>query len=73
MTYEIGGECPVDDALAQGLMLKGCEPLPRRRCHPKSPINYVEPTPFPDSLWTYPPDTSIIWDSYACKSYQCLV
>ncbi|WJX27423.1 hypothetical protein P8452_16239 [Trifolium repens] len=73
MTYEIGGECPVDDVLAQGLMLKGCEPLPRRRCHPKSPINYVEPTPFPDSLWTTPPDTSIIWDSYACKSYQCLV
>ncbi|MCI66323.1 hypothetical protein A2U01_0087581, partial [Trifolium medium] len=27
MTYEIGGECPVDDVLAQGLMLKGCEPL----------------------------------------------
>ncbi|CAJ2658079.1 unnamed protein product [Trifolium pratense] len=73
MTYEIGGECPVDDVLVQGLMLKGCEPLPRRRCHPKSPINYVEPTPFPDSLWTTPPDTSIIWDSYACKSYHCLV
>ncbi|KAJ1420952.1 S-adenosyl-L-methionine-dependent methyltransferase [Sesbania bispinosa] len=73
MTYDIGGECPIDDVLAQRLMLKGCEPLPRRRCHPKSPTNYVEPKPLPDSLWTTPPDTSIIWDPYTCKSYQCLV
>nr|KYP62576.1 hypothetical protein KK1_017115 [Cajanus cajan] len=35
MAYEVGGECPMDDVLAQRLMLKGCEPLPRRRCHPK--------------------------------------
>ncbi|XVF23141.1 hypothetical protein REPUB_Repub13aG0012200 [Reevesia pubescens] len=73
MTYKIGGECPVDDVFAQKLMLKGCEPLPRRRCHPKSPIGYVEPTPFPDCLWTTPPDSSIIWDPYTCKSYQCLI
>ncbi|KAK9286702.1 hypothetical protein L1049_015105 [Liquidambar formosana] len=73
MTYDVGGECPVDDVFAQKLMLKGCEPLPRRRCHPKSPANYVEPTGVPDSLWATPPDTSIIWDPYTCKSYQCLI
>lgn len=73
MKYEIGGKCPVDDVFAQRLMLKGCEPLPRRRCHPKSPVNYKEPIPFPDSLWTTPPDSSIIWDPYTCKSYQCLI
>ncbi|XP_022714468.1 uncharacterized protein LOC111274078 [Durio zibethinus] len=73
MTYAIGGECPVDDDLAQKLILKGCEPLPRRRCHPKFPVGYVEPTPFPDSLWAIPPDSSIIWDPYTCKSYQCLI
>lgn len=73
MTYDIGGECPVDDVLAQALILKGCEPLPRRRCHTKIPTNYVEPIPLPESLWTTPPDTSIIWDPYTCKSYQCLV
>ncbi|KAL3538427.1 hypothetical protein ACH5RR_001793 [Cinchona calisaya] len=73
MTYKIGGECPVDDVFAQRLILKGCEPLPRRRCHPKSPSNYKEPTPLPKSLWTIPPDTSIIWDPYTCKSYKCLV
>ncbi|KAJ0077954.1 hypothetical protein Patl1_36649 [Pistacia atlantica] len=36
MTYEIGAECLVDDVFAQRLLLKGCEPLPRWRCHPKS-------------------------------------
>ncbi|KAK7246080.1 hypothetical protein RIF29_40938 [Crotalaria pallida] len=74
MAYEIGGECPIDDALlAQRLILKGCEPLPRRRCRAKSPTNYVEPMPLPDSLWTMPPDTSVVWDPYTCKSYRCLV
>ncbi|XP_058089929.1 probable methyltransferase At1g29790 [Magnolia sinica] len=73
MTYKVGGECPVDDVFAQRLMLKGCEPLPRRRCHPKSPIGYVEPRPYPASLWATPPDTSIIWDPYTCKNYQCLI
>nr|DAD38793.1 TPA_asm: hypothetical protein HUJ06_013115 [Nelumbo nucifera] len=73
MTYDVGGECPVDDVFAQRLMLKGCEPLPRRRCHPKSPVGYVDPTPHPESLWATPADTSIIWDPYSCKSYKCLI
>ncbi|CAL9062700.1 unnamed protein product, partial [Musa banksii] len=73
MSYEVGGECPSDEAFAQRLMLKGCEPLPRRRCHPKSPVGYVEPTPFPQSLWSIPPDASITWDAYTCKNYACLV
>ncbi|KAH6772619.1 hypothetical protein C2S52_004575 [Perilla frutescens var. hirtella] len=73
MSYKIGGECPSDDVFAQTLMLKGCEPLPRRRCHPKTPPNYVEPTPLPKSLWSTPPDSSIIWEPYTCKNYTCLI
>jgi Methyltransferase domain len=73
MTYEPGKECPSDDIFAQRLMLKGCEPLPRRKCKPKSPTNYVEPDPVPSSLWKIPPDSSIIWDPYTCKNYTCLV
>lgn len=73
LQYNVGGECPVDDDLVQRLMMKGCEPLPKRRCHPKSPKGYVDPTPYPKSLWSTPSDTSIVWDSYPCKSYQCLV
>ncbi|GMH25660.1 hypothetical protein Nepgr_027503 [Nepenthes gracilis] len=71
MSYDVEGECPVDDVFSQRLMLKGCEPLPRRRCHPKSPAGYVEPAPLPKSLWAMPPDTSIIWDPYSCKNYKC--
>ncbi|KAL5982793.1 hypothetical protein ACLOJK_016870 [Asimina triloba] len=73
MTYDVGGECPSDDVFTQRLMLQGCEPLPRRRCHPKSPAGYVEPRPLPGSMWSTPPDTSIVWDAYTCKSYQCLI
>lgn len=73
MTYDIGKECPVDDVFAQKLILKGCEPLPRRRCHPKSPLGYVDPARIPQSLWTIPHDKSIIWDPYTCKNYKCLV
>lgn len=73
MSYEVGKECPSDDIFAQRLMLKGCEPLPRRRCHPKSPTGFAEPTPLPASLWTIPPDTSIVWDAYSCRNYSCLV
>ncbi|KAE9446774.1 hypothetical protein C3L33_21336, partial [Rhododendron williamsianum] len=73
MAYTIGGECLVDDVFAQQLMLKGCEPLPRRRCHPKAPAKYVNPMPLPGSLWATPPDTSIVWDPYTCKNYKCLI
>ncbi|CAA6660251.1 unnamed protein product [Spirodela intermedia] len=72
MTYEVGGQCPVDDVFAQRLMLQGCEPLPRRRCKPKTPKGYIEPSPLPDSLWSIPPDSSIIWEPYTCKNYGCL-
>ncbi|KQK00799.1 uncharacterized protein LOC100828000 [Brachypodium distachyon] len=72
MNYEPGGECPSDESFGQRLMLKGCEPLPRRRCRPRSPKGYVDPTPLPASLWALPPDTSIVWDAYTCKNYSCL-
>jgi hypothetical protein len=33
----------------------------------------VEPAPLPKSLWTMPPDTSVVWDAYhPCKNYSCL-
>ncbi|XP_015691472.2 probable methyltransferase At1g29790 [Oryza brachyantha] len=73
MTYNATGECPDDDALALQLMLKGCEPLPRRRCRPRSPARYVEPAPLPGSLWSIPPDTTVNWSPYTCKNYSCLV
>ncbi|XP_047309278.1 probable methyltransferase At1g29790 [Impatiens glandulifera] len=73
MDYKVGGECPTDDVFAQKLLMKGCEPLPRRRCRSKSPIGYTDPKPLPESLWSTPSDTSIIWEPYTCKSYKCLI
>ncbi|KAJ4706263.1 S-adenosyl-L-methionine-dependent methyltransferase [Melia azedarach] len=73
MSYRVNGSCPDDELLAQKLLLKGCEPLPRRRCHPPSSPNYVDPYPLPTSLWTTPPDSSVVWTAYTCKNYTCLI
>ena len=73
MSYKFNGSCPDDELLAQKLLLKGCEPLPRRRCRPAAPSKYVEPYPLPTSLWTTPSDNSIVWTAYTCKNYDCLV
>ncbi|TMW92971.1 hypothetical protein EJD97_012341 [Solanum chilense] len=73
MSYNVNGSCPDDELLAQKLLLKGCEPLPRRRCHPAAPQEYVEPYPFPESQWRTPSDFSVVWTAFTCKNYDCLV
>ncbi|KAK1439299.1 hypothetical protein QVD17_05115 [Tagetes erecta] len=73
MSYKVNGSCPDDELLAQKLLLKGCEPLPRRRCRPPAPNQYVEPYPTPESFWSTPSDSSVVWTAYTCKNYSCLV
>ncbi|TMW93525.1 hypothetical protein EJD97_011535 [Solanum chilense] len=73
MSYRVNGSCPDDEILGQKLLLKGCEPLPRRRCRPAAQQEYVEPYPLPESLWTTPSDSSVVWTAYSCKSYECLI
>ncbi|CAN6570054.1 unnamed protein product [Malus baccata var. baccata] len=73
MSYKVNGSCPDDEFLAQRLLLKGCEPLPRRRCRPASNPNYVEPYPLPKSYWSTPSDNSVVWTAYKCKNYDCLI
>ncbi|KAJ6421144.1 hypothetical protein OIU84_028513 [Salix udensis] len=73
MTYKVNGSCPDDELSAQKLLLKGCEPLPRRRCRPAAQPDYVEPYPLPTSLWTTPPNSSVVWTAYTCKDYTCLI
>ncbi|CAO1946839.1 unnamed protein product [Urochloa humidicola] len=75
MTYNVtGDDCPSDEALAESLMLMGCEPLPRRRCRSRGLAGFPDPTPFPESLWVMPPDKSVSWaPHYKCKNYSCLV
>ncbi|KAI3699229.1 hypothetical protein L2E82_43379 [Cichorium intybus] len=73
MSYTVNGSCPDDELLAQKLLLKGCEPLPRRRCRPPTPPEYVEPYPIPQSYWSTPSDSSVVWTAYTCKNYSCLI
>ncbi|KAF9621085.1 hypothetical protein IFM89_016519 [Coptis chinensis] len=70
MNYTPYTICPLDTDLAEALILRGCHPLPRRRCFSQTPSKLPStlPThPFPTSL----PDTSIIW-SYTCTHFECL-
>ncbi|XP_061346991.1 probable methyltransferase At1g29790 [Gastrolobium bilobum] len=73
MSYDVNGSCPDDEVLAQKLLLKGCEPLPRRRCRPAAQSDYPPPFPLPKSQWTTPSDRSVVWTAYTCKSYACLI
>ncbi|XP_057416759.1 probable methyltransferase At1g29790 [Lotus japonicus] len=71
MTYTAFSLCPSDSDLAESLILRGCHPLPRRRCFsrtPKKQQNSLPQNPFPSSL----PDSGVIWDHYTCKSFDCL-
>ncbi|XP_009373793.2 probable methyltransferase At1g29790 [Pyrus x bretschneideri] len=73
MSYKIHGTCPDDSEIAQKLLVRGCDPLPRRRCFTKSPPHYTKPLPINFSLWTQPSNANILWNSYKCKDYSCLV
>lgn len=72
MTYTPFSICPSDSELAESLILRGCHPLPRRRCFSPTPKKQTSSSslpknPFPSSL----PDSSVIWDRYSCKSFDC--
>lgn len=71
MNYKPGGACPDDWSLAQKLILRGCEPLPRRRCFAKS-IPKVGLLPFPLSLWKPVSHTIVTWSGLGCKNFDCL-
>lgn len=71
MTYKVSGPCPDDWSLAQKLILRGCEPLPRRRCFAKS-VPKVGLYPFPLSLWKPVSDKIVTWTGLGCKSFDCL-
>lgn len=73
LSYPVNGSCPDDELPAQKLLLRGCEPLPRRRCRPAAPPDPAPPHPFPTSLWSSPPDRSVLWTAYSCKNFACLV
>ncbi|GAV67850.1 Methyltransf_29 domain-containing protein, partial [Cephalotus follicularis] len=71
MSYKVFGPCPDDWSLAQRMILRGCEPLPRRRCFAKS-IAKVGLHSFPVSLWKPVSDKIVTWSGLGCKSFECV-
>ncbi|XVE56135.1 hypothetical protein DITRI_Ditri03aG0213600 [Diplodiscus trichospermus] len=71
MSYKVSGRCPDDWSLAQKLILKGCEPLPRRRCFTKT-VPKVALSSLPVSLWKPVSEKVVTWSGLGCKNFDCL-
>ncbi|KAI4336800.1 hypothetical protein L6164_015281 [Bauhinia variegata] len=71
MNYKVFVPCPDDWSVAQKLILRGCEPLPRRRCFAKS-VSKVGLHPFPTSLWKPVGNKTVNWSGLGCKNFECL-
>ncbi|RZC44795.1 hypothetical protein C5167_037740 [Papaver somniferum] len=71
MNYKVDDVCPDDWSLGQKLILRGCEPLPRRRCFTKS-VHKVGISSFPSSLWKQVSDKIVTWSGLLCRNFKCL-
>ncbi|CAH8383365.1 unnamed protein product [Eruca vesicaria subsp. sativa] len=72
MSYKVFDKCPDDWSLGQKLVIRGCEPLPRRRCLAKT-VAKQDLRPFPESLWKPVGNKSVNWSGLGgCKSFDCL-
>ncbi|XP_074274397.1 putative methyltransferase At1g29790 [Silene latifolia] len=73
MNYKVSGQCPGDTIVAEKLLLRGCEPLPRRRCFSKTVNKFGQLYPLPRSLWNSVSDKVVgSWEGYNCNSFKCL-
>ncbi|PSS28991.1 PAX-interacting protein [Actinidia chinensis var. chinensis] len=69
MNYTPFSLCPLDSDLAESLILRGCHPLPRRRCFSPTP---PKPSSLSSNAFSLLPDSAVIWSQYTCKSFSCL-
>ncbi|GER57771.1 S-adenosyl-L-methionine-dependentmethyltransferases superfamily protein [Striga asiatica] len=72
MDYDVGSYCNDDWALAQSLMIRGCDPLPRRRCLARASKLYLRPYPINESMWRVPDGRNVRWSNYKCRNFECL-
>ncbi|CAH9138000.1 unnamed protein product [Cuscuta epithymum] len=70
MNYTPFHLCPSDSSISESLILRGCHPLPRRRCFSRTTA--VTPTSLPKNPFSGLPDNAVIWKNYDCKSFSCL-
>lgn len=71
MNYTPFSLCPSDSDLAEALILRGCHPLPRRRCFSLTPQKPASSS-LPRDPFSSLPSSNVIWDKYSCKSFDCL-
>lgn len=72
MDYDVGSYCKDDWILGQKLMLRGCDPLPRRRCLSRASKLYLRPYSINESLWRMPEGRNVRWSNYQCRNFECL-
>ncbi|KAL0387465.1 UNVERIFIED_CONTAM: hypothetical protein Sradi_2628300 [Sesamum radiatum] len=72
MDYDVGSYCKDDWNLGQKLMMRGCDPLPRRRCLARASKLYLRPYPINESLWRMPEGRNVRWSNYQCRNFECL-
>ncbi|KAJ0966951.1 hypothetical protein J5N97_023868 [Dioscorea zingiberensis] len=53
-SYKPWSKCPNDSILAAKLIVRGCDPLPRRRCLSRPSTPLPSPAPIPHQIWLKP-------------------
>ncbi|KAL7129743.1 hypothetical protein ABFS83_13G088800 [Erythranthe nasuta] len=69
MNYTPFSLCPNDSPLAEDLILRGCHPLPRRRCFSRTPSS--TPTSLPTDPFSPLPEKTALLTHFSCKSFSC--
>ncbi|XP_075513669.1 putative methyltransferase At1g29790 [Primulina tabacum] len=69
MTYTPFSVCPDDAPIAEDLILRGCHPLPRRRCFSRTLPSI--PTSLPTNPFSALPEKTALLDHYSCKTFSC--
>lgn len=70
MNYTPFHLCPSDSAISESLILRGCHPLPRRRCFSRTTA--AAPSSLPRNPFSTLPESSVIWKNYNCTGFGCL-
>ncbi|XP_022848565.1 uncharacterized protein LOC111370901 [Olea europaea var. sylvestris] len=69
MNYTPFALCPNDSPLAEDLILRGCHPLPRRRCFSRTTSTI--PSSLPTNPFATLPENTVLLGHYRCKTFSC--
>ncbi|XP_051128790.1 probable methyltransferase At1g29790 [Andrographis paniculata] len=69
MNYTPFSICPDDSPIAEYLILRGCHPLPRRRCFSRTAP--AAPAALPGDPFAPLPEKTALLGHYSCKTFSC--